>query len=387
MASARPFSFAPGPTELHPVVRAELRVMAEDGYLSENHRSPIVVREIARTGEALRALLKIPPDHEILYLASATEAMERILAGGFVRRSQHLIQGAFARRFRDVAINQGVSTSSNEVADGQSFRFRDLTLDREADLLALTQNETSTGARIPPVDLDAIAQAARDAGMLVAVDLVTGWPTEAVAVDLTDAAFFSVQKGFGLPPGLGVLVVSPGLVERAQRSESEGHPPGGYLHLATLARAAHRGETVATPNTLGIRLLGRVAEAYLARGGQATLAREAEVGWQAWNELLATHPGLAPFVEDRELQSRTVAVASVLHPRGSETVRAYLRDRGWVVGDGYGRWKGKQIRVAHFPVQTLDHLARFRADLLAFDLSASHLTSTHPSGRPKGATR
>jgi len=363
MATPRPFSFAPGPTELHPVVRDELRTMAEDGYLSEHHRGPWVLREIARTGEALRALLGIPADYDILYVSSATEAMERILAGGWVRRSQHLLQGAFARRFRHVAENQGVAVSWIEVPDGESFRAGDFVPDEDADLLALTQNETSTGARIAPADLHAMAKAAHNAGLLVAVDLVTGWPTEPVDVGLLDAAFFSVQKGFGLPPGLGVLVASPALVERAMEAEDRGLPPGGYLHLAALARATRRDETVATPNTLGIRLLGRVAESYLAQGGQAALAREAEAGWQAWNELITGHPDLAPFVKDPELQSRTVAVAEVLHPDGSTPIRARLREQGWVIGDGYGSWKGKLIRVAHFPVQTPAKLAALRSAL------------------------
>jgi phosphoserine aminotransferase len=337
--------------------------MVDEGYLSENHRGAAVVREITRTGEALRALLGIPAEYGILYLGSATEAMERIFAGGIVEQSQHLVQGAFARRFREVAEQQGVRNSWTEVPDGESFRATDLILDERADLLALTQNETSTGARIPPSDVEQMARNARGAGMLVAVDLVTGWPTERVAVEALDAAFFSVQKGFGLPAGLGVLVVSPALVERAVKAEAQGTPPGGYLHLAALARAAAQDQTVATPNTLAIRLLGRVAEDYLARGGQVALARQAEEDWQAWNALVSSHSALAPFVKDPELQSRTVAVATVHPPEAASILRSRLRERGLVVGDGYGPWKGRHLRVAHFPVQTPVHLAQLRAAL------------------------
>jgi phosphoserine aminotransferase len=323
-----------------------------------------VVREVARTGEALRTLLGIPADYQILYVGSATEAMERILAGGIVGHSQHLVQGAFARRFRDVAENQGVRNSWTEVPDGMSFRAGDLVLDERADLLALTQNETSTGARIPPADVDRMARAARGAGMLVAVDLVTGWPTEPVATEAIDAAFFSVQKGFGLPAGLGVLVVSPAMVERAMEAEARGTPPGGYLHLAALARAATRNETVATPNTLAIRLLGRVAEAYLARGGQSALAREAEAHLHDWNEVVRDHPLLELFVTDSDLQSRTVAVVRITPAEAAPVLRSRLRERGLLVGDGYGPWKGKHLRVAHFPVQTASHLDQLRRALL-----------------------
>lgn len=375
MRNGTPFSFAPGPTELHPLVPDELHAMVREGYLSENHRSPVVMAQIARTGEALRALLRIPADYAILYMGSATEAMERLLAGGITLRSQHLIQGAFARRFHEVAQSLGVPTSSSEVPDGQSFRACDLVLDEEADLLALTQNETSTGARIPPRDLELMAQVARRAGCLVAVDLVTGWPAESVAVESLDAGFFSVQKGFGLPAGLGVLVVSPAMIDRALRAEARGTPPGGYLHLAALARAAQKNQTVATPNTMGIRLLGRVAEAYLSHGGQEVLSAEAERNGQDWNALVAHHSMLSPFVEDLDLRSRTVAVARVHPPSRAPELRTELKKQGLIVGDGYGTWKGQHLRVAHFPMQRPDRLADLRTALKALDL--------HPPATPQ----
>lgn len=361
---APPLSFAPGPTRLHPLVPGELARMAAEGYLSESHRSAPVRREIARADEALRALLQVPADHRVLFLSSATEAMERTLqallpgaSGSDVPpRTLHLVNGAFASRFHRIAEGLGMKATAQVRPDGGAFRAAEVDLPQGTTLLALTQNETSTGARIPPDEVRALAEAARSRGALVAADLVTGWPTEPVSAGWLDAGFLSVQKGFGLPAGLGVLVVSPALLERARAGVEEGSAPGRplgpgpFFHLPALAAAAERHETAATPNTLAIRLLARVAEACLARG-EGALAREAEAAFHRWWGAME-RLGLLPFVEDADLRSRTVAV--VVRPEGSPVrdpeFLARLRARGFVVGDGYGRHKGAHLRVAHFPV-------------------------------------
>ncbi|TVP46077.1 MAG: alanine--glyoxylate aminotransferase family protein [Gemmatimonadales bacterium] len=342
-------SFAPGPTQLHPLVPSELRRMAADGYLSESHRSAPVRREVARMEEALRTLLGIPSDHRVLLVGSATEAMERILQGVVEARSFHLVNGAFARRFHAVAGKLGLEAGDATVPDGEGFRSGAVEIPAGTDLLAMTQNETSTGARISPPEVHALADRIRQAGGLAAVDLVTGWPTEPVDPARIDAGFFSVQKGFGLPAGLGVIVASPALVERAQERLGRRAAVGPFFHIPALADAADRHETVATPNTLAIRLLARVAEAFLAEGGGAALREAAEAGFHRWWDTVA-ELGLEPFVADEDLRSRTVAVVQV--PSGADALRARLRERGLVVGDGYGPWKGKHLRVAHFPVQT-----------------------------------
>jgi phosphoserine aminotransferase len=344
-------SFAPGPTQLHPLVPDELRLMAADGYLSESLRSPAVRREVERMSEALRDLLRIPPDHRILLLGSATEAMERILQGGVERQSFHLVNGAFARRFHAIARGLGLEAGDATVPDGESFRAGAVPIPDGTELLALTQNETSTGARIPPPEVHALADRVRAAGGMCAVDLVTGWPTEPVDPARIDAGFFSVQKGFGLPAGLGVAVVSPALVERARERLDSRRPVGPFFHLPALAQAADRHETAATPSTLAIRLLARVAEACAREGAQA-MSTLAEARFRRWWEAMESL-GLRPFVADPEVRSRTVAVVEV---EDSARLREALRRGGRVVGDGYGPWKGRHIRVAHFPVQTPEML-------------------------------
>ena len=143
----RPLSFAPGPTEIHPAARAELRALADEGYASESHRSAPVRREVERLADALTALLRIPEGHRILLVGSATEAMERIVDGAARSRSFHLVNGAFARRFREVARAAGLQVEDAEVPDGASFRVSvgegPTALPAGTELLALTQKGVS----------------------------------------------------------------------------------------------------------------------------------------------------------------------------------------------------------------------------------------------------
>jgi phosphoserine aminotransferase len=380
----RPISFAPGPTELHPRVRDELRAMSLDGYLSASHRSAEVRREIARMSEALRSLLGVPPESRILLVGSATEAMERIVDGVVDSNSLHFVNGAFSGRFQKVAATLGVRAEAVVRPEGEGFTASDASVldsgDAPPDLFALTQNETATGVRIPPEDVHALADVARAHGALVACDLVTGWPAEPVDPARIDAGFFSVQKGFGLPPGLGVIIASEALVERARARRARGARLGGVLHLAALADVADRGETVATPNTLAIRLLARVAEQLAEDGGQSKLTKETtEASTAFWETLRHVQRGAAPvilhpFVRDPRLQSRTVSVVSVTGPDPAPPsgwageLRRGLLERGFEVGSGYGVWGPRHIRVANFPVHAApaqEALRRALAESLA----------------------
>ncbi len=353
--------FTPGPTALHPLVAVETAAAMGDGILSESHRGARFTREVERTVEALRELLGIPADHLVVFVSSATEAMERLVEGGSRTRTFHLVNGAFARRFREVASNLGRDAGALEVPDGQGFDV-DVWLPESTELLVLTQNETSTGVRIPADRVHLLSDGAERAGALSVVDLVTGWPSEEVDPGRIDAGFFSVQKAFGLPAGLGVIVVGPALVERARRLEKEGARVGGYLHLPALLSAADRSQTVATPNMLAIRLLGRVAEAYLEVGIERIRSETVAKAERIWGAVSGTGT-LRPFVTDPAIRSRTVLVVERVDGGDTETTRRALREAGFLVGDGYGPWKGRQLRIANFPVQSVESMEALAAAL------------------------
>jgi len=343
--------FTVGPTQMHPLVPGVLAAALQEGLPSWNHRSPAYRKEVARTVDALRALLGIPAEHRVLFVSSATEAMERIVEGAVERRSHHLLNGAFARRFRTVSRNLGREAGGTEVVDGVGFDLDDLVIPGEPELLAVTQNETSTGVALDPAGIAGLAL--RNPEALLAVDAVTAAPTQPLDLSVVDACFFGVQKLFGLPAGLGVLVVSPRLVERSRELQHRGVPVGGYQLLTSEAAAADLHETVVTPNMLGIHLLGRVAEEFLERGIE-TIRNDARVGAAVIHDA-ARSAGWTPFPPREQDRSNTVLIFRV--PEGSEAVRSRLAGAGFVVSSGYGSGKDSLVRIAGFPVHPPEAVA------------------------------
>jgi phosphoserine aminotransferase len=337
--------FGPGPSQLHPLVPGTLSRAVAEGLPSISHRSPRFRAEVARTREALTELLSLPEGYRICYMGSATEAMERIIQGSVARRSFHLVNGSFSRRFRKVAVNLGREADQVEARDGEGFELNGVQVPGGSELVALTLNETSTGVALSPEGIRGVGE--RHPDVLMAVDGVSGTPAIPVEMSAVDALFFSVQKLFGLPAGLGVLVVSPRMAERSFELEERGLPVGGYLHLPALVRKADDDQTVATPNALGIHLLGRVAEAFLEMGLEGL---QRETGEKARLLLeAATAAGWEPFVAEAD-RSPTVLVFKV--PGGSVEVRSRLEERGFLLGSGYGPYKAEHVRIANFPAHT-----------------------------------
>jgi phosphoserine aminotransferase len=337
--------FGPGPSQLHSLVPEALARAVADGLPSVSHRSARFRVEVARAREALTALLQLPDGYRICYLGSATEAMERIVQGGVARQSFHLVNGSFSRRFREVAVNLGRETDVLEAEDGTGFRLDRVEVPQGTELMALTLNETSTGVALDAEGMELLAK--RHPEVLVAVDGVSGTPALSVPIKRVDALFFSVQKLFGLPAGLGVLIVSPRMADRSLDLEGRGLSVGGYLHLPALLRAADQDQTVATPNALAIHLLGRVAEAFLDEG----LDRMRDEMKRKASLLLGAGAAAEwePYVAEED-RSPTVVVFRV--PDGSEGPRNRLAERGFEVGSGYGPYKAAHIRIANFPAHT-----------------------------------
>jgi phosphoserine aminotransferase len=347
----RRWYFGVGPSQLHPSVPDGIRRALARGLPSWGHRSDAFRGEVAGTVEALREILEIPGEYRVLFLGSATEAMERVVQGVVggegptSPRSFHLVNGAFARRFRTISRNLGGGPDGLEVEDGQGFRLSSVEVPDRFDLLAITQNETSTGVALDPGGIAALAR--RHSHLLSVVDVVTAAPVAPLELAAVDGVFLSVQKLFGLPAGLGVLVVSPRLVERVRERRRSGIPVGGHMHLPALADAADRNETGPTPNMLGIHLLGAVARDLMERG-MGALRRDAMASAERIHQA-ASRAGWTPFPPRHEDRSRTVLVFRVPGPAGSTGERTRLRARGFEVSAGYGGLRDRLVRIGNFP--------------------------------------
>jgi phosphoserine aminotransferase len=343
-------TYEPGPSELMPYVR---EYMAQGVELSRfSHRSPEFTEVVENTKVALRRLLSIPESNHVFFLGSATNAMSLTPRNCAAERTFHFVNGAFTERFKKEAVSARKSTEVAEKAWGHGFDLADpayIVRVGDAELLCVTHNETSTGVALNPVDIAQLKKLYPDA--LLAVDITSSVPYVDLDFTQADVSLFSVQKGFGMPAGLGILVASPEAVERSKELERLGFDTGGYQSFGALAKAAAKHQTPETPNMADIYVLGKVCGDLIAVGGDR-LRAEIDTKARFAYEYFENRPGFTPFVQESRFRSPTVIVIDV--EGGSSKLIALLRERHNIrVGDGYGsNYKGRQIRIGNFPAHT-----------------------------------
>jgi phosphoserine aminotransferase len=357
----RPSFFTVGPTQLYPTVERHLRTALDEGIASISHRGRAYTEVHQATVANLRRLMSIPDDHAVFFLSSGTECMERVVQNCAVATSAHLVCGAFARRWSTTSRQLGKRTEDHVAPEGAGPDPEEVVFSSDAELVCMTQNETSTGVALAPATITAVAR--RHPRAVVAVDVVSCAPL--VPFDWTDVdcTFFSVQKAFGLPAGLAVLTVSPRALERS-REVARSVSTGAHHSFAELAKYAAKGQTPQTPNVLGIYLLGAVASDLLAVGlpaVRATVDRRAAELYRFFDR--AGQTVYAPFVSTPRDRSVTTVVATV--HGGSAPVLARLAKRGLVVSSGYDVHREAHLRIGNFPAHDDPDFARLLQGLEA----------------------
>jgi phosphoserine aminotransferase len=339
-------NFTPGPSQLYFTVADHVKHAFKEGIPSLSHRSKRFEAISAETTEGLRSLLNIPSGYHLFFTASATEVWERIFQNLVEKSSFHLVNGSFSKRFYETGIQLNKKVEMDEVAPGHGFRS-ELAVPAESELIAVTHNETSTGVSVPVEWIHNLKK--KNPGKLMAVDAVSSLPYPAFDFDLLDTVFFSVQKGFGLPAGLGVWMINEACVEKANTLLARQIPTGSYHSIATLLAHAKKHQTPETPNVLGIYLLGKVVADFLRRGVDV-IRKETEYKAAILYQALEAHPEMAPFVKEKPFRSKTVIVADC--GEHTEKLAAFLAAKGLHAGDGYGPSKKTQLRFANFPAHS-----------------------------------
>ena len=352
-------NFTPGPSQLYFTVPDHARQAFKEGIPSISHRSKQFEQISKEATDGLRSLLNIPSSHQIFFTSSATEIWERIIQNLVAKNSFHLVNGSFSKRFHEIASQLKKNATKLEAAEGDGFE--NILAPSDAELIAVTHNETSTGVSIPVDRIHQLKQ--QHPAALLAVDAVSSLPYPAFDFNIVDTVFFSVQKAFGLPAGLGVWIVNHKCIEKADALLKSGHIIGTYHNIPSLHALASKHQTPETPNVLGIYLLGKVVNDFLRRGVE-TLRRETEYKAAILYQALDAHPNLSAFVKDKQFQSRTVIVAeSQAH---TEALTQHLQQKGLYPGDGYGPFKKTQLRFANFPAHSKEQYELLVDSIAAF---------------------
>ena len=181
---------------------------------------------------------------------------------------------------------------------------------------------------------------------------------------LADGWFASVQKCFGLPAGLAVLVYSPNALKRAQAIGENDH----YNSLLFIQENFANYQTPYTPNGLGIYLLMRVLQQVPPIAVVDAVTRQRAADWYAflrnWSGTQAGHD-FTLLNDDPAVRSDTV-IAVKGSEVGIKAIKVAARQAGILLGNGYGDWKNTTFRIANFPAIADDEIAQLRQFLQDF---------------------
>lgn len=350
------FYFTVGPTQEYPRFREFLADALVKDIHSISHRSPQFVDLFHSTTDSVRSLLRVSADRQVFFAGSATEWMERCVQNMSAERTLHFVSGTFAKRFYDFALAQGRDARKVDQKPDGSFDIADIPAEFVPEMIALTHNETSNGTQLSEDLFVQVRAAYPDA--LIALDIVSSAPVHPDAFTSADVLFFSVQKGFGMPAGLGVALVSPRAIARSAELAAQKNYTGAFHSFAKLSEYALKGNTVETPNVLAIHILDAIARD-LSAGGIETLRAETTEKASLIRTALAASS--ETMLEDIAVpyQSQTVIVAKT--PGGSKPLIDRLKGEGITIASGYGAMKDTHIRIGNFAAHTKADMERVAA--------------------------
>jgi len=344
-------TFYPGPSKVYPEVAQYLSDAYQSGILSVNHRSETFMAMLSETIGMIRSKLCIPADYEIYFCSSATECWEIIAQSLVATKSLHVYNGAFGEKWLEY------TQKIKPLAKGSSFdinrfpKISDIVSTQSGEVICLTHNETSNGTALP---FSFFKELRKQTEQVIAVDATSSMAGVEFPWEEADIWYASVQKCFGLPAGLSVLIASPRAVKLAENVGDRSF----YNSFLFVRENFLKYQTPYTPNTLGIYLAGRVMKQVkpISLISEQTKKRAAD-----WYAFLAAQ-GFTILVENEEVRSDTVITVS-----GNKDQITYLKktamENGIMLGNGYGKWRESTFRIANFPAISQDEIDQLKSFL------------------------
>ena len=346
--------FTPGPAELYPTFYQHLQTAMDEQIGSISHRSQRFRDLYKFADEQLRTLLNIPATHGIFFTGSASEVWERMLLNCVEHESFHLVNGSFSQKFYDYAVALHKHAHILEKPFGEGFDAADVQVPNYAEVVCLTHNETSSGVQMKPAEMHKLKR--KNPKKLFCVDMVSSAPYPDLDFSLIDSAFFSIQKAFGMPAGMGVWIANEACLAKAEQlQQNESLTIGAHHTLPTLWKHYKSFETPATPNVLYIYILGKIAEDF-NKIGIGTIRSQTEEKARMLYNFINSSANFTPFVKQERFQSQTVVVATT--KKSATEVMAGAKAANMIVGSGYGTLKNEQIRIANFPAVSAEQVAK-----------------------------
>ncbi|MEO6282245.1 MAG: aminotransferase class V-fold PLP-dependent enzyme [Dyadobacter sp.] len=342
-------TFYPGPSKVYPEVEHYIKEAFDSGLISANHRSDGFMKMLGETISGVKLKLNIPADYEVYFVSSATECWEIIAQSLIVNSSLHIFNGAFGEKWMDYTHNISSHTADGSFEPNEVLFLHESVV-REDEVICITHNETSNGTKVAD---NFFTDLRKRVPNVIAVDATSSMAGVELPWEGADVWYASVQKCFGLPAGMAVMIVSPKAIEQAIRIGERKH----YNSLLFIRDNFLKFQTPYTPNTLGIYLMGKVMQqvAPIQEVSNQTKKRAAE-----WYSFLSEN-GYQILVENEVVRSDTVIAVRETRERIADLKKA-AKQAEIVLGNGYGKEKDTSFRIANFPAITqkeIDTLKQF----------------------------
>jgi len=341
-------TFNPGPSQISSHTKADIQTALDNRLLEISHRSADFSAISSKCITELKKLLGVPEDYRVFYLDSASQAWHSIICNVVAKNSFHFINGAFSEKFSHASQLLGKNVENMLIDWGKQQNFNEVKPLNDPELITVCANETSTGVKLSPQDLQLLRQKFKEA--LLAVDITSCAGAVDLAIGAADLWYFSVQKCFGLPAGLGLLIVSPKAYERSLQLANDQKNMAGIWQWQKLEKPMREKnyQTPQTPNVLNIYLLAQQCARWNQAGGLKKLVADTEAKMKILSAWVEAHPDLDFYVENEEDRSNTV-LAVKAKPEIVTQMKAKALEAGLVLVSGYGKTKADVFRIANFP--------------------------------------
>jgi predicted phosphoserine aminotransferase len=301
----------------------------------------------------------------LITASTGTGLWEAAVRNTINKKALNCVNGAFSDRFRLVTELNGKKNEVLEVPWGQPVlpeQVAERLVGGGFDAVTLVHNETSTGVTSPVKEIaEAVRSAPNGDEIMILVDSVSGLSGARIEFDAwdLDVVLSSSQKAFALPPGIAFCAVSDRALAKAETVPNRGY----YFDFLTLAKSMAKFQTPATSPISLLYALDAQLEAMMAEGMenrfQRHLAmRDRTIEWARDHDLsLYAAPGY---------ESPTVTCVNNDDNIDIGALNTYLRERGMIISNGYGKLKGTNFRIAHMGDTTLADMEELFAAMDGF---------------------
>ncbi|HTF81424.1 MAG TPA: aminotransferase class V-fold PLP-dependent enzyme [Cytophagales bacterium] len=346
-------SFYPGPSQVYPQVGYYLQEAIRSNVTGYNHRSNYFIQMSEGLSQRFIDKLDMPADYKVGFLSSATETWA-CLANSFKKLPFiNFYNGSFGEKWCNI------NSKVNDQTQGRRFEVNEeLVLGsratHEAYLIGVCQNETSNGTQISNERLAELRKTHPDA--LIAIDATSSMAGIKLDYKHADIWFASVQKCFGLPAGLGIVLMSSRVKDYFPHAGQE-----QYNNIVELYNKASVFQTIYTPNVLGIYLLYRLMQDLPhIQSIDATIKRRAA----QWRNFFKVNNRSLLCTDNLLLSDTVLAVKS--STLEIKTLLKYADDNGFIMGKGYGAYIDQSFRIANFPAHSEQQVSDLEALLNEF---------------------